>query len=82
MDAPFIYHKYVTGKSFIGRKSESTALANLLRQGENIVLYEPPKTGKMSLLQHTLMEMKMKGEQFSSTSISLLNIRETADLLC
>ena len=47
MDGPFIYSKYVTGKHNIGRKSDALILGNLLSKGENVVIYEPPKTGKM-----------------------------------
>ena len=61
MDAPFIYDCYVTGKNFIGRKSECTALANLIAGGENIVIYEPPKTGKKSVIQQTLFNMRLSG---------------------
>jgi mannose-6-phosphate isomerase class I len=49
MDTPFVYDNHVTGKNFVGRKTECTVLANLLEAGENICLYEPPKAGKTSL---------------------------------
>ena len=49
MDTLFPYSQYVTGKNFVGRKTDTTLLGNLLSQGENIVIYEPPKTGKTSL---------------------------------
>ena len=39
MDTAFIYYKPVTGKNNIGRHSEQTTIANLLEQGENIVIY-------------------------------------------
>lgn len=81
MDAPFIYDKYVTGKNFIGRKGETSALVNLLQQGENVVLYEPPKTGKMSLIQQALFNMRVGGKAFSAGMLSLLNIRTEAAFL-
>ena len=46
MDPAFIYFKPVSGKNNIGRRSEQTVVANLLDQGENVVIYEPAKTGK------------------------------------
>ena len=46
MDTPFIYDTYVTGKNFIGRKTECNMLGNLLDKHENVVIYEPPKAGK------------------------------------
>ena len=51
MDNIFQYNKYVIGKQFLGRGVEVRALANLLTQGENVVIYEPPKTGRKSLVQ-------------------------------
>lgn len=75
MDGAFIYNKHVTGKHNIGRKSEGMALANLLAGGENVVLWEPPKTGKMSLIQQTLYNMRIGGGAFSVAGFSLLGIR-------
>lgn len=76
MDTPFIYDKFVTGRNFIGRKTECHALRNLLEKEENICIYEPPKTGKMSLIQQTLFNMRMSGKQFSSVRVSLFNVRD------
>ncbi len=50
MASPFVYDRYVTGKNFIGRKKECGVLGNLLAAGEHVVMYEPPKAGKMSLV--------------------------------
>lgn len=81
MEMPFIYDTYVTGKSFIGRKTECNALSNLLSSGENVVLYEPPRSGKMSLIQQTLFNMKLSGRQFISCQVSLFNARSTEEFL-
>lgn len=75
MDTPFIYDNYVTGKNFIGRKTECNILGNLLDKRENVVLYEPPKSGKMSLIQQTLFNMRLSGKQFSVCQLSLFNVR-------
>ncbi len=80
MDAPFIYSKYVTGKNNIGRKAEATAIANLLGQGENIVIYEAPKTGKTSLVQQSFYNMKSSGQDFASANISLMNVRTLREM--
>lgn len=77
MDSPFIYNKPVTGRHFIGRRTEAAILGNLLREGENIVMYEGPKTGKDSLLQQVFFDMKLASQQFRIASVSLLNVRET-----
>lgn len=75
-----MYSKYVTGKGNIGRKTEARAIANLLGQGENIVIYEAPKTGKTSLVQQAFFNMKSSGADFVSAGISLLNVRTLRDL--
>ena len=75
MDSTFIYDRYVTGKDFIGRKQDCVILGNLLTQGENVALWEPPKTGKMSLIQQTLFNMRMGGMRFVVGELTLLNIR-------
>lgn len=75
-----MYSKYVTGKGNIGRKTEARAIANLLGQGENIVIYEAPKTGKTSLVQQAFFNMKSSGADFVSASVSLLNVRTLRDL--
>jgi hypothetical protein len=76
MNGAFIYNKYVTGKHHIGRKSEGMILSNLLSQGENVLIYEPPKTGKTSLIQQTFYNMRIAGEQFEVAESSLLGIRD------
>lgn len=80
MDETFIYSKYVTGKNFIGRQNEARAFANLLVQGENIVMYEPPKTGKMSLARQAFYNMQTAGVNFRAPLASLLDIRDLRSL--
>lgn len=75
MDSPFIYDKFVTGKNFIGRKSDCTILGNLISQHENVVLYEPAKSGKTSLIQQTLFNLRVMGKQLRIGQLSLLNVR-------
>jgi hypothetical protein len=81
MDSSFIYYKPVQGKFNIGRKSEQTKLSNMLSQGENVLIYEPPKTGKTSLLQQTFWNMRVSGNQFATAEVSMLSIRRTDDFL-
>lgn len=81
MSSPFPYDKYVTGKDFIGRKEECTVLGNLISQGEHVVLYEPPRAGKTSLIQQALFTTRIKGRQFIVGQFSLLNIRTVSDFL-
>lgn len=78
---PFIYNKYVTDRDFVGRKTEVNILSNLLRAGENVVIYEPAKTGKMSLIQQSLIGLKVSGVQFQAAEFSLLNVRSEAGFI-
>ena len=81
MDSPFIYYRYVTGKNFFGRREDCTILGNLLAQGENVVLCEPPKTGKTSVIQQTLLNLRVTGRQFAVGQFNLMNIRSVATFL-
>ena len=71
----------MTGKSFVGRKKECDILSNLLDAGEHVVMYEPPKTGKMSVIQQTLMNMRSAGKQFVTVHVDLFNVRSLEDFL-
>lgn len=75
MDTPFVYDKYVTGKNFVGRKMECTVLANLLDAGENVCVYEPPKSGKLSMIQQTLYNMRAAGKPFMVAYVNIFNVR-------
>lgn len=81
METPFIYDRYVTAKYFIGRKKECGILGNLLSAGEHVVIYEPPKTGKMSLVQQTLINMRSAGTQFITACIDMFNVRTMHEFL-
>lgn len=81
MDKPFVYDKYVTGKAFVGRKMDCNILGNLLESGENVVMYEPPKSGKMSVIQQTLFNLRAKGNQFMVIHVPLFNVRTLEDFL-
>lgn len=81
MDTPFIYDKHVTGRYFIGRRSECMVLGNLLRAGEHVSIYEPPKTGKKSLIHQTLYNLRNDGLQFSVSFVDMLNVRTLSDFL-
>lgn len=81
MDTPFIYDKYVTGKNFVGRRMECMILSNLIKAGEHVSIYEPPKTGKMSLIHQTLYDLRNGGFQFMAAFIDMLNVRTLSDFL-
>lgn len=81
MDTPFVYDNYVTGKNFVGRKLECNILANLLEAGAQVSIYEPPKSGKMSVIQQTLFNMRAVGKPFSVAWVNLFNVRTVYDFL-
>jgi len=81
MDTPFPYDKFVTGKDFIGRKSDCTILSNLLSQGEHVALIEPPRSGKTSLVQQALFSMRFSTKPFTVGQFSVLNIRTVDEFL-
>ena len=75
MDTPFVYNGYVTDKNFVGRGTERRILANLIKAGEHVSLYEPPKTGKMSLLMQVFSDLRSERMQFVAVMVDMLNIR-------
>lgn len=81
MELPFVYDKCVTGKYFLGRRTECTVMANLLKAREHVSLYEPPKTGKMSLIRQTLINMRSSGIQFIAPFVDMLSVRTLSDFL-
>ena len=81
MDRPFTYDNYVTGKNFVGRKMDCNILGNLLEKGEHVVIYDPPKSGKMSVIQQTLFNMRAMGKQFSVVRVNMFNIRSIDQFL-
>lgn len=81
MDTPFIYNEYVTDKNFIGRGTERNILANLIKAGEHVSIYEPPKTGKMSLLMQVFTDIKNERTQFVVAMVDMLNVRTLEDFL-
>lgn len=81
MASSFVYDKYVTGKNFVGRKTECAILANLLEAGESIYIYGPPESGKMSLVQQSLFNMRLAGKQFFVGQLDLFNVRRADDFL-
>ena len=61
MEIAFSYDRSVTGKQFLGRKSECEQLQKAILDGANIALYSAPKAGKSSLVSHVLLQLKESG---------------------
>ena len=76
-----MYDNYVTGKGFVGRKMDCAILGNLLTNGSHIVIYDPPKSGKMSVIQQTLFNMRAMGRQFAVVRVNMFNVRSVEQFL-
>ena len=81
MDTYFVYDNHVTGRNFVGRKTECTVLSNLLEAGENICLYEVPKGGKTSVVQQSLYNMRASGKPFIVAYVDVFNVRTKREFL-
>ena len=81
MDTYFVYDSHVTGRNFVGRKTECTVLSNLLEAGENICLYEVPKGGKTSVVQQSLYNMRASGKPFIVAYVDVFNVRTKREFL-
>lgn len=81
MEYSFTYDKPVVGRANIGRKADAEALAEMLRQGRHAVIYEPPKSGKSSLVQQTFALMNAAKDPFVMLETNLLGCRSTSDVV-
>lgn len=80
MNEPFIFHKPVDGSDFIGRSAETRGLANILSSGGNAVIYEPPRSGKHSLLGQAVRMMNSSGQTCVTARVDMLSARTPKDL--
>lgn len=76
----FIFNKFVTGKNFLGRASEVKVFQNLVEQGENVAIFEPPKAGKTSFIMNAFYNMSISGVNFTPVICSLLSVRSRTQL--
>lgn len=78
----FIYNQPVGGKNFVARRQEATELTELLRQGENVVIFEPPKRGKTSLINYALANLRAGSRKMTVVEQSLIRAREVEEAAC
>lgn len=81
MDTAFVYNKFVTGSNFVSREHELNLFTNLVRQKQHVLLYEPPKSGKKSLVQQGLINLRKEGYDYTVSNINLFNVRTKKHLL-
>ena len=81
MEIAFSYDRSVTGKQFLGRKSECEQLQKAILAGENIALYSAPKAGKSSLVSHVLLQLKDSGHPVKFCKVQAGNAIRIEDFL-
>ncbi|NCB19503.1 MAG: ATP-binding protein [Bacteroidia bacterium] len=81
MDTPFVYNKFVTGHEFISRQNELSLFTTMVRQKQHVLIYEPPKSGKKSLVQQGFINLHKNGHEFIVCNINLFNVRTKKQLL-
>ena len=74
MESPFIFNKYVTGPDFIARSAELNLLTDMLNQRQNCLIIEPPKSGKKSLVNQAIINLKKESANFQLCEIDLFNV--------
>ncbi len=75
MDSPFIYNKYVTGSNFVARTNELNTLVENIKKKVHSLVYEPPKSGKRSLIQQVFAKLNQTSYNFKVCSVNLFNVR-------
>ncbi len=75
MDSPFIYNNFVTGQDFISRHKELSLLTSLIKEHGNILIYEPAKSGKKSIIQQSFQKLRQDSQKFKVCELNLFNIR-------
>lgn len=81
MDVFFNFARPVTGKNFIGRSLDCQVLGNLISQSENVVIYDAPRTGKTSLIQQTLFDLKQSARGVIAIEYNALSARLISDFV-
>lgn len=78
MESPFTHNSIASGSDFLSRKKDVSHLVSTISDGRHAVIYEPPRTGKRSLIN-------MAAEKLAGTAgsqiiyASLLNTIDASD---
>jgi len=81
MDTPFIFNKYVTGTNFVARTNELNTLVGRIKKKEHCLIYEPPKSGKRSIVHQVFTKLRQDSYNFTPCFINLFNVRSEDELL-
>ena len=80
MESPFTHNTIATGSDFLSRKKDVSQLVSIIADGRHAVIYEPPRTGKRSLIQMALSQYS-GNPGYHVTTFSLLNTVDAEDFL-
>ena len=78
----FIYNRPVKGLNFIGHRPEIAAVKALISQGDHIVMYEPPKAGKTSLLEQSYSNLRSSINPLVVAKLSFQAVRTVEVAAC
>ncbi len=81
MESPFVFNKPVAVADAIPRINEVNAITERLTKNKHVLVYEPPKSGKNSLMQQVFNKLKQDRYSFKVCNVDLFNVRSEADLL-
>ncbi len=78
MESPFTHNSIASGNDFLSRKKDVSHLVSTISDGRHAVIYEPPRTGKRSLIN--MAAEKLAGAAGSQIIYaSLLNTIDASD---
>ncbi len=80
MESPFTHNTIASGNDFLSRKKDVSQLVSIIADGRHAVIYEPPRTGKNSLINMALNQFE-NNPGYHFTRISLLSTVDTDDFL-
>ena len=78
MESPFTNSAIATGNDFLSRKKDVSHLVSIIADGRHAVIYEPPRTGKRSLIQMALSQYE-QNPGYHISQLSLLSTIDTED---
>lgn len=74
MESAFSYNCIATGFNFLSRKREVNQLTSLLSKGSDVVIYEPPRTGKSSLVEAAMTAMGKAASEITVVKMDFINV--------
>lgn len=81
MESPFVFNKPVAVADAIPRINEVNSITERLTKNKHVLVYEPPKSGKSTLMKQVFNKLKQDRYSFKVCTIDLFNVRSETDLL-